>query len=67
MTRRFIIDFSSTFPFELVVPSDAAQAVGFIKCIRLFRLGRLFKMLNKQSAGQANFFSIVRRVFHLSL
>jgi len=64
MAHWFWIDFLATIPFEtlgeLFVPSASSQAgaLGLLKTIRLFRLGRLLKKLDQLAA--ANFLRIAK-------
>ena len=64
-SKWFWIDLPACLPFELVVPASEAIAVSMIKCVRLLRIGKILKYLDRFRF--ANFARIVRLFMFLML
>ncbi|GBG34246.1 Potassium voltage-gated channel protein eag [Hondaea fermentalgiana] len=47
LSHWFWVDLPATLPFELFVPPSEATAINMVKCIRLIRITKIFKFLER--------------------
>lgn len=47
LSHWFWVDLPATLPFELFVPPSEARAINLVKCIRLIRITKIFKFLER--------------------